>query len=81
MITIPLNGNVIISSGERQAFYVTVTDGYVYYGNTYAGDAANSIIVQNNDLVVHSGTANAYQFRGSLNPRFFNGAITYRTIG
>ena len=70
-----------IGAHSSRAFYVTTTDGgLVRYGATYPNDSANSIVVEDNNLVVHAGSANAYPFAGLLAPRFWSGGIIYRTI-
>jgi Zn/Cd-binding protein ZinT len=56
---------------------MTKNDAYVYYGANYENDVS-SIVIQNDDLAIHRGTANAYPFRGYLTPRYFNGALIYR---
>jgi hypothetical protein len=53
------------------------SNAYVYYGAQYAEDAS-SIVIQNEDLAIHRGTANAYPFGGYLTPRYWNGALIYR---
>lgn len=79
--TIQFFQNVTISASSRQSFYVTMSrrDTYVYYGAHYNEDVS-SIVVQNEDLIIHSGTANAYPFGGYLTPRYWNGALIYRRI-
>ena len=77
--TIQLSKNVTISASSRQSFYVTMSssNAYVYYGRYYNTDVS-SIAIQNEDLAIHRGTANAYPFKGSLTPRYWNGALMYK---
>ena len=79
LVTIQFFQNVTISASSRQAFYVTMSrsNAYVYYGAQYAEDAS-SIVIQNEDLAIHRGTANAYPFGGYLAPRYWNGALIYQ---
>ena len=71
--------DVIVNANELQAFYVTMmsTNSYLYYGANKSSDNAQSIIAQNDDLVISSGSANYYPFGKVLAPRFWNGVITY----
>jgi hypothetical protein len=77
--TIPLTELVSVKANSSQAFYVTATNGgYVRYGGYYSTDSANSIVVEDDNLVIHPGTANSYPFGGVVSPRFYNGGIIYR---
>jgi hypothetical protein len=71
--------DVIVNANELQAFYVTMmaTSSYLYYGANKTSDNAQSIIAQNDDLVISPGSANYYLFGKVLTPRFWNGVITY----
>ena len=69
-----------INSGSRQAFYLTMStnDTYLKYGATYAKDSfISTVIVEDANLIIHSGTANKYVFGEYLYPRYFGGEIIY----
>jgi hypothetical protein len=77
--TIPLSQLVSIRALSSQAFYVTATNGgYVRYGGTYSNDSADSIVIEDDNLVIYPGSANSYPFGGVVSPRFYNGGIIYR---
>jgi len=60
--SMPTISNPISSPGTGVDFEMTNTHGYANHYTTYEGDTSSSIIVQNNnDLVVHSSTADVKQ--------------------
>ena len=82
IITIPLSQAVTVTTGQRRAFYVTMTasDKYIRYGKNYTGDSASSIVVEDSYVRVYAGSAVKYPFGDDfVLPRFFVGSITYFT--
>lgn len=77
VVSIPLALNVPIAEGDRQAFYVTVSNGtYIRYQNS--SGAIGDVFASDANLSIHSGTGMAYPFvTGGWVPRDFIGSITY----
>lgn len=74
----PLNANinVPILAGDRQAFYVTVTNGT---GMNYTnGTSVGSPLATNGDLEIYQGYGNAYPFGGFFQTRNWNGIAYYQ---
>jgi hypothetical protein len=84
MITIPLSQAVTVTTGQRRAFYVTMSTNnnntYIRYGKNYTGDSESTTVAENSNVRVYAGSAVKYPFGSDfVSPRFFAGVITYFT--
>jgi hypothetical protein len=82
MITIPLSQAVTVITGQRRAFYVTMSTNntYIRYGKNYTGDSESTTVAENSNVRVYAGSAVKYPFGSDfVSPRFFAGVITYFT--
>jgi hypothetical protein len=69
--TQPIN----IPAGSIQAFYVTFQDpGQVLFSESTPG---SPIVIEDGNLIVYGGTANAYPFGDAFTGYNWNGAIVY----
>jgi hypothetical protein len=67
---------VKILPGNKQAFYVTLTQGEILY--LAVGGAVGEVYRQNDHLQFLKGSAKTYPFASTFSPRVWNGTIKYR---
>lgn len=73
-VTVPVDVNLSITSGQRYAFYVTNTSGTMFYTD---GSTEGAVYAQNADLFFYEGVGKAYPFGSTFTPRIWNGVIRY----
>ena len=68
---------VHIAAGERRAFYVVMPEPLMRYTQPIMGEVTGDVFTSNDDIQIHVGSVNAFDFGGYQSDRIWNGAIIY----
>ncbi len=68
---------VHIAPGERRAFYIVMEEEKMRYTQPVRGEVTGDVFVSNDEIQIHVGSVNAFDFGGWQSDRIWNGAVIY----